>query len=624
MAIKRYFATKDNTITNAYRANLTTRGVSGNMGQSDILETFHIYGQASSASSENSRILIDFDIDQVSSDRTAGTIPVSGSVNFLLRLYNAEHSQTTPKEFTLVASAVSQSWDEGLGLDMEDYRDEDSSNWLYATEVDTYASASITVRDNSAPGADNVLHFTGSTANYEFIAKNDSTPGPNEFDLAVSSATSVCAANLATIINTSASADFSANSVGAIVYITASIAGTDANSNSLSSSVPPSEGGTDCSFFSITGSYDANQDGCYSSASFAGGSPFTKWATEGGDYITGSDAAPLEYTFTQFFDNGFENLEIDVSHLVEDWIADELDEYGFGIQLNSTLEAATDSYYTKMFFARGSQFFFKRPVIEARWDNSKKDNRGSFYLSSSLVPAADNLMNLYLYNVVRGNLTDIPAVGTNDILVSVYSGSTVPTGDKLFLPVGGDVVATGDVNITASWVETGIYSASFAYVSSSITKIYDVWHSDSVEYHTGSAVSILTYDSQNYNFDQKYVSNVVNLRATYSTDETARFRLYVRQKDWSPTIYNVASTDIETSIIEDAYYKVIRTTDDLEVISFGTGSLNHTRLSYDASGSYFDLDMSLFDTDTSYEMSFAYLINGSYVEQPERFRFRVE
>jgi len=34
--------------------------------------------------------------------------------------------------------------------------------------------------------------------------------------------------------------------------------------------------------------------------------------------------------------------------------------------------------------------------------------------------------------------------------------------------------------------------------------------------------------------------------------------------------------------------------------------------------------MNMLDTDTVYEASFAYLINGSYVEQPERFRFRVE
>ena len=363
-------------------------------------------------------------------------------------------------------------------------------------------------------------------------------------------------------------------------------------------------------------------------ASVTGG--IVKWATGGGDYITGSTASALEYTFTQTFDTGFENLEIDVSHLVEDWIKEDADvanNYGFGIQLTSTLEDTTDSYYTKMFFGRGSQYFFKRPVLEARWDDSKKDNRGNFYLSSSLVPAADNLMKLYLYNVVRGNLTNIPAVGTGAIKVSIYSGSAAndaPDGSKLKLPIGGGTVAAAHQNTTASYVETGIYSCSFAYASSSITTIFDVWHSGGIEYHTGSAITVNTFNSQNYNFDQKYVSKVTNLRAVYSTDETTRLRLYVRQKDWSPTIYTVSSEAIETSIIEDAYFKITRVSDDLEVIPFGTGSLNHTRLSYDASGSYCDLKMNLFNTDTVYELSFAYIINGSYVQQPEKFRFRVD
>ena len=491
MAIKRYYATKDNTITNAYKANLTTRGVSGNMGQSDILEVFNIYAQATTTSSELSRILIQFDTDAINADRTAGDIPASGSVNFFLTMYDAEHTQTTPKDYTLVVSAISQSWDEGLGLDMEEYSDEDASNWLSASDDTQW------------------VDYGG-------------TPQP------------------------------------------------------------------------------------------------------GGSYKTGSDASPTEYLFTQSFDTGFENLEVDVSHLVEDWISGDLDNYGFGVHLTSSDESATNSYYTKMFFARGSQFFHKRPVIEARWDSSKKDNRGDFYLSSSLVPASDNLMNLYLYNVARGQLTNIPAVGTNDMEVSIYSGTTDPAGDKLYLPVGGGVVATGDVNITASHVETGIYSCSFAYVSSSITSIYDVWHSGGIEYHTGSAINIKTFDSQDYNFDQRYVSKVTNLRAIYNRGEKVRFRLYTRQKDWSPTIYTVANNIIETSIIDNTYYRFTRVSDNLEVIPFGTGSLNHTRLSYDTSGSYFDLEMGLFDTDTVYELSFAYLINGSYVQQPERFRFRVE
>ena len=46
--IRRYFAIKDNTITNAFEENLTTRGTGSNMGASDIVEVFSIYAQATS------------------------------------------------------------------------------------------------------------------------------------------------------------------------------------------------------------------------------------------------------------------------------------------------------------------------------------------------------------------------------------------------------------------------------------------------------------------------------------------------------------------------------------------------------------------------------------------------
>ena len=55
MAIKRFVANKDTTITNAFKQNLTTRATSSNMGSSDIMEVFTIYAQASTSSQEYSR-----------------------------------------------------------------------------------------------------------------------------------------------------------------------------------------------------------------------------------------------------------------------------------------------------------------------------------------------------------------------------------------------------------------------------------------------------------------------------------------------------------------------------------------------------------------------------------------
>ena len=100
-------------------------------------------------------------------------------------------------------------------------------------------------------------------------------------------------------------------------------------------------------------------------------------------------------------------------------------------------------------------------------------------------------------------------------------------------------------------------------------------------------------------------------------------RLFTRLKDWSPTIYTVASKQIQNDIVEDAYFKIFRMIDEKDVISYGTGSLNHTRLSYDASGSYFDLDTSMLERDYMYGVKFVFYENGKYIEQPDAFKFRV-
>ena len=314
MSIKRYIADADNTITNAYEANLTTRGTGSSMGQSDVLETFSIYGQVSSSaptgySQELSRILIKFPVATMSSDRTAGTIPVSGSVSWYLRMYNARHAFTTPKDLILTISPLTTEWQEGNGLDMEGYTDLTydgaGSNWLRAR---------------------------------------------------------------------------------------------------------------------------------------SGSAGLISWGSIGGDYSANQTPA-TNYDVT--FPDGTGDLEVDISELVEQWIAGTQDNYGVMVKLTGSQEAYTDtssataiinnttgskeSYYTKKFFARGSEYFFKRPCIEARFDESNKDDRGNFYYSSSLSDGDGNVNTLYLYNYVRGRLANIPGIATDytgEIYVSFFSGSS--------------------------------------------------------------------------------------------------------------------------------------------------------------------------------------------------------
>ena len=175
-------------------------------------------------------------------------------------------------------------------------------------------------------------------------------------------------------------------------------------------------------------------------------------------------------------------------------------------------------------------------------------------------------------------------------MVSIYSGSsndTAPSGSKLKLSKGGGVVAAGDTNITGGYVSTGIYSCSFAFTGSSTLKtIYDVWHNGTVEYDTGS-IRPKTFDSSNWNAYDQYVSKVTNLKPKYVKNEQARFRVFTRPKNFTPTIYTVASQDIEKEIIPSASFEILRMVDERTVINNSTGSTtNHTYLSYDNSGSF--------------------------------------
>jgi hypothetical protein len=493
MAIKRYFAEADNTITNAFQENLTVRGTGSNMGQADILEVFSIYAQQSSTSTELARILLKFPVNDIQTDIDNGIIPSTG-VTYHLKMFNARHPWTLPKNYDLEILAVSSSWEEGNGLDMEGYTDETyggiGSNWV-----------------NAASG--------------------------------------------------------------------------------------------------------------------------TAWDTQGGDY----HASPF---FLASFDKGDEDIDVNVTSLVEDWLDSSKENYGFGIKLSSSYEASSSanpsgakiSYYTKKFFARSSEHYFDRPVLEARWDSTRRDNRGNFYFSSSLAPAAENLNTLYMYNYIRGKLRDIAGSSDARPVLNLYKSSgSVPELDALYFRDSSN----NAVNfLSASREDTGVYKATFSVTGGAVDTTYpylvDVWTMSGSELHTGSVIVPNDHSFSNYNPNTKYVVNVKNLKPKYTRGQTERFRLYVREKNWSPNIYTVAKSTPENTLIESASYQITRAQDKKIVIPYGTGSAAETMLSYDFDGNYFDLDMDLLEAGYTYELKFSFYEDSlsSYREQPYTFKIRVE
>jgi len=603
MSLKRYLANADNTIANAFRNdNFNLRATGSNMGLADVLEVFSIYGRSTTSSAELSRVLVQFDTSEISSDRTAGDIPASGSVSFYLRLYNAETTKTVPQDFSLTIQAISRSWDEGYGLDLEGYKDKGKSNWIDSKER-TSATATIVA---STPGSllggatFTLTNAAGTTTVYRINGGGsyDTQAGGSAgstIDIFFGGASTVAhvAEAITKAVTATTNADMTASDNGTNVTIVQTTKGTAGNKTNSD-----------------------NSSGLTSVGNFTGATG--QWTSAGGDY----HASP---SYTQTFTKGTEDLEVDITTLVEQWLTGSSGggktNYGVGIRLGPTFEAssssnpsgAVDSFYAKRFFARGTEFFFKRPVIEARWDSSKRDDRGDFYLSSALAPASDNLNTLYLYNYVRGRLKNIPDVGTGNIFVNLYQ--------TLGSSALNQAVATP---ATGGFVSTGIYSCSVC-ITGTYSNLRDVWFKGSNQYFTGT-ISPKSFSAASISEGRtkKHLS-ITNLKDSYTREENARFNLYVRERNWSPTIYTAASTEISTTVIQSASFRLYREIDGLEIVPHATSSELYTMLSHDVSGNYFNFDMSLLDGGYQYSFKFAFYDEerNAWDEQTEKFTFRV-
>jgi len=650
MAIKRYKANADNTIVSTYQSNLSTRGTGSNAGQADILEIYSIYGRQSApptASQELSRVLMNFPVSKITSDRSAGNLPGSGSVKFYLRLFSAKSSKTVPRDFKLVVQPVSHSWQEGDGLDLENYSDltknGTGSNWINAGNLGDKEVSKVQFVTTTAADLQGkyVTLYDSYRKKYAFWFYDGGGSAPNVAPDEVK----VNIEGLSTV------AEFSNRFKLAVLSSSANITAASASSPVGTTQTTNKIGGK----VTATARDATLTDSELIVSTTTSGSGVGPWRNVGGDYLAGgrSGASKKGLTFTQRFSSGLGDVEIDITKLVERWAAGTTKKYGVGVRLSASYEAsaskaqvtadsnviknyngAKKSYYTKRFFARGSQYFFKRPCIEARWNSVRKDDRGDFYFSSSVATGRDNLNTLYLYNYVRGRLRNIPSVGTGKLYVSLYSGSkdnTKPFSTPLQMHVPGSKLASSASKtrtaITGGYYKRGIYTASVCVTKSAgktISTIYDAWYRGSNRFFTGTIAPHVLKPHQSAR-EPVYYLNITNMKNSYLRSQNARFNLYIRDKYWDPTIYTKANSNPLSTTIMSASYRVIRTMDNLEVIPHNTGSDFATGLSYDVSGNYFNFDMAILQPGFEYTFKFAFYDPelGSWQEQTEEFNFRV-
>ena len=290
MAIRRFTAIADTTITNTYLSGLQTRATGANMGLADSLEAFSIYGQTSSSfgsghSSELSRVLVKFSVvtgddstNSIQAKRNSGAIPASGSVSFYLKMYNVAHADTLPVGAKMNVFAVSSSWEEGRGVDLDTYEDKTydniGSNWNNANGTLATASAAFSISSYSNLTAGDAIKFRATdgtiiTATTDGSTTTETDTNSPTFQKETDAATT--AANLETCLN--------ANS-----HLSASVSGFQVTVHQTENGIA----GNTKPVVTSGGSVGMT------AAKFNGGNG--PWASVGGDYHTGSVAADLRIT----------------------------------------------------------------------------------------------------------------------------------------------------------------------------------------------------------------------------------------------------------------------------------------------------------------------------------------
>ena len=606
MAIKRYYATADTTITNAYAENLKTRGDESNMGKADTLEVFTIFDQVETMTKtddgriavtphrETARILLKFDTSSILADTD-----IPSNAKYFLRLFNAVHPHTLPDNFSLDVYALDESFDEGYGKDSDNYSDTGNRGQAAAAswKARIYDEPPLTTPATGAfhvdvnPTTDITVEIGGLTLS---VTPNVAGAVQTAVDIAsaINDPTSQ-ASQLVEAVAAAGQVNLTALNIGGDKIAINISSDTGSLLRNSSNWTNPGSGGTN------------------GKARMSGGADTVAWSTAGGTYGTATETPIGTFNFS----HGAEDMILDITSYIESLQdgpgAGGYVDAGLIIKLGQTEEAATRSFYTKKFFARSSEHFFLRPCVEVRWDSSSQDDRANFYASHPLRTVQQNTHTIYFKNYVDGQLA-APAEAPTKLVVWEDSSKEAEIDNF-------DVVE----------VSTGVYSVE-VLLDTELEDVYMEWTKGAIIFYS-EEMEIKQVTPTVSSTVQEYVIALTNMKASYlgrdpeedRTTETARLRLYVRPKNWNPNIYTKVQEEVQNFVVEEMYYKVFRVADEFVIFDYDLDT-GHTKLSYDAEGNYFDFDMGMLEKGYSYAFQFMSVVNGEKREQPEVFKFRVD
>jgi hypothetical protein len=290
---------------------------------------------------------------------------------------------------------------------------------------------------------------------------------------------------------------------------------------------------------------------------------------------------------TQHFEQGDENLELDITDIVNGYLTGDTN-YGLGIAFTRSLEELeTPEQQYVGFFTRHTQTFYE-PHVETVYDCHIKDDRNNFFL--------DKNNKLYLYVNLGGEPTNLdtnPSVqilDNNGEVFSAYTPSAVTQVTKGVYCIDINVPTTEDytdcVQFTDIWSGITINGISrpdveLDFIMKDSTSYYNIGDSDGLPKQIGLDISGIDVDERIFRGDIRKV--LVSTRIPYTIEQKQlidklKYRLYVKEGNNEFTVIDFQDVEMTNntsyfllhteSLVPGTYYLDVKTESNLEVTTF--------------------------------------------------------
>jgi len=153
-----FFTTKDAFISSGSNAITGEDFKDKNTGQDEVLELKKVFFDRTF--SYPTRILLQFDASEIENYISSSVLPSSYKLN--LRLYETEGTSGLSEDYTIAAYPLSESWDEGIGKEVDVPKTIEGCSWEYRQNYDGASEISWTTLGGTYIGGDEVTQSFSS------------------------------------------------------------------------------------------------------------------------------------------------------------------------------------------------------------------------------------------------------------------------------------------------------------------------------------------------------------------------------------------------------------------------------------------------------------------------------